>query len=125
MLYKGKGDRTDVNSYRGLALNAVTYKIFTKLLMNRLRNATVEHIPQEQYGFMPKRSTIQAMRRFIEAVNWTLYHKHRFVYAVYIDYTKAFDSVPRATLINTLSQLGVHGSFLCRCDEALTISTNI
>src|SRR5690606_26379446 len=28
LFYKGKGERTDVNSYRGLALNTVVYKLF-------------------------------------------------------------------------------------------------
>ena len=57
-LWKGKGDRQDCNNYRGVTLLSVPGKIFTRIILERVRHHPLEHQRPEQSGFTPKRSTI-------------------------------------------------------------------
>jgi sorting nexin-29 len=54
-IYK-KEDRKDCNSYRGIALFNVAYKIFTSCILSRMKE-TSENVVEYQSGFRPGRST--------------------------------------------------------------------
>ena len=114
VLFKGKGDRTDPNSYRGLALNSVVYKTLTRVLSRRLLKFTAEFIPANQFGFLPGKSTIQAAQKLLTPIIHKVYNEKKCqpVYAIFIDYTKAFDSVPRDILLGKLIRTGVRGHML-------------
>ena len=62
VLYKGKGDTNDPNSYRGIALECTAFKILTGLLTNRLYDMVQREIPEEQFGFMKGKSTLHAVK---------------------------------------------------------------
>jgi len=53
-----KKDRLDCNNYRGISLLRHCCKLFTSVLMQRLRQRTDEIISEEQAGFRPDRSTV-------------------------------------------------------------------
>lgn len=52
VLYKGKGDAGNPNSYRGIALECTAFKILTSLLTKRLQNITRWAIPEQQFEFV-------------------------------------------------------------------------
>jgi Reverse transcriptase (RNA-dependent DNA polymerase). len=58
VLYKGKGDLKDTNKYRGKALENNPFKVFTKLITERIRLTLEEHLPESQFGFRRGRSTL-------------------------------------------------------------------
>ena len=58
-IYKGKGDILDCNAYRPIKLLEHTMKVFERILENRLRK--IVKIDEMQRGFMPGRSTSDAM----------------------------------------------------------------
>ena len=58
ILYVGKGNADDMNSYRRVALENTTFKLFMELLTNKLNSRTDGHIPECQFGFRKERSTI-------------------------------------------------------------------
>lgn len=58
VLFKGKGNREDPNSYRGVALENNTFKMFTRIITDRLTQAIDHIIPEEQFGFRKGRSTL-------------------------------------------------------------------
>jgi hypothetical protein len=60
-LYKSKGDILSPNSYQGIANCYIMYKLFDKIVCNDVYYFTSHLIPKVQYGFMPGRSTIQAI----------------------------------------------------------------
>lgn len=110
VLFKGKGDINDPNSYRGIALNSTVYKILTKLVSVRLRDFGKDSIPQQQFGFMEGRSVHDATSYLLDDVRNSIYSaKRKFVFAVFVDYTKAFDSVPRWVILEKLASIGVAG----------------
>lgn len=57
-LYKGKGNTEDIDSYRGIALENTSLKIFMKIITNRLSELTNEAIPECQFGFRKGKSTL-------------------------------------------------------------------
>ena len=49
--YKGKGERTEGNNYRGISLLSVVGKIYPWILVDRVRRVTGGLIEDEQGGF--------------------------------------------------------------------------
>ena len=88
-----KGDSSDPNNYRGIALMSVCAKLYNRLLLERLRSVLDPHLRTNQNGFRKLRSTAQhvlSLRRVFESIRMT--QKSKGV-AVFIDFCKAFDSV--------------------------------
>ena len=105
-IWKGKGDRQDCNSYRGVTLLSVPGKVFARLLLDRIRSHLLLHQRPEQSGFTPKKSTVDrilALRVLIERKR----EVNQGLLAAYIDLRKAFDSVNRDALWRLLSQRGI------------------
>ena len=105
-LWKGKGNRQDCNTYRGVTLLSVPSKVLAKVLLARIRPHLLKHQRLEQSGFTPKRSTIDrilALRVLSERMRE---YRSRF-FAAYIDLRKAFDSVDRGALWRLLGFRGV------------------
>ena len=63
-LYKGKGSKTDANSYRGISLLSCLYKIYTGIIYKRLQVWADEILPPSQFGFRKGKSTIDAAKHF-------------------------------------------------------------
>ena len=105
-LWKGKGDRHDCNSYRGVTLLPVPSKVFAQIILDRFRHHLLEHQHPEQSGFTPKRSTndrILALRVLTE-------RRREFrqgLLAAYVDLCKAFESVNRDALWRIRGLCGV------------------
>ena len=114
MLYKGKGDPSDPNSYRGIALENTLFKVLTKILTRRLDRIVDSMIPEEQFGFRRGRSTIHAVSCLLEAVQDALRHPKGKLYAVFIDYTKAFDMIDRSILVHKLECMIGEDHYLAR-----------
>jgi len=88
-----KGDSSICSNYRGIALMSVYAKLYNRILFARLRDTLDMHLRPNQNGFRPLRSTAQqvlALRRLIEEISSTRTGK---LIAVFIDFSKAFDSV--------------------------------
>ncbi len=58
-LYKNKGDIQSCNNYRGIKLLSHTMKIWERVVERRLRK--IVSISENQFGFMPGRSTTEAI----------------------------------------------------------------
>ena len=64
-----KGEISDCNNYRGIALMSIAAKLFNRILLMRIRSILDSHLRTNQNGFRPGRSTTQqilCMRRIIE-----------------------------------------------------------
>lgn len=57
ILYKKKGDRRDLKNYRPLSLLSVLYKLFSKIILNRISSTLDLDLTEHQAGFKRNFST--------------------------------------------------------------------
>uniref|UniRef100_A0A2C9LM67 Reverse transcriptase domain-containing protein n=1 Tax=Biomphalaria glabrata TaxID=6526 RepID=A0A2C9LM67_BIOGL len=57
-LYKNKGDRSDCNNYRGIALLSIVGKVFARVILLKPQKLADRVNPESQCGFCSGRSTI-------------------------------------------------------------------
>jgi hypothetical protein len=102
LLYKNKGDSDDMNNYRGISLSNSIYNLLDRIMKNRLYAALAEEIPENQFGFVRGRSTIQAINQLIHDIQNTVYISGKPLYALFLDIKKAFDSIDRRFIFQKL-----------------------
>ena len=112
MLYKGKGNTTDLNAYRGIALENALLKILTTLLCKRLRHIIDEKLPDSQFGFRSGRSTVQAIQCLQSDIDTAVAHRGGKLHAIFIDFSKAFDTVNRTIIMKKLENTITQGRYL-------------
>ena len=98
-LYKGKGDIKKCGNYRGIKLMSHTIKLLERIIEAGIRKEMT--IDEQQFGFMPGRSTTDAifcLRMLLE--KWT--EGQKAVHCAFIDLEKAYDRVPREELLECL-----------------------
>ena len=109
-LYKAKGSREDPNNYRGITLLSCLGKLFTACINSRISQFMYDDVKigYEQAGFRPEFSTIDHIFTLHTIIEYYKSKKGR-VYCAFIDYSKAFDLVDRASLWLKLLSSGVNG----------------
>ena len=108
VLHKKK-DRTECGNYRGISVMAHAGKVLLKVIAGGLSYYCEREniLPKEQCGFRPQRSTVDTMfvvRRLQELAR----KKDTPLYLCFIDLTKAYDSVDRTLLWDSLLVLACH-----------------
>ncbi|CAK1589381.1 unnamed protein product [Parnassius mnemosyne] len=87
----GKVDYTMPKAYRPIGLLPILGKIFEKMLVNRLKFHLLPRISTRQYGFMPQRSTEDALYVLMQFIHMKLNQK-KIIALVSLDIEGAFDS---------------------------------
>ena len=104
------GTRTDVNNYRPISILPAFSKIFEKVIAKRL----IEYLEKNkflspyQHGFRANHSTETAITQFTEYIYKHLEEKHHVV-GIFIDLSKAFDSLNHNILLDKLEHIGIRG----------------
>ena len=102
-----KGDLSQYGSYRGISLMSCAAKLFNRVLLNRIKDPIERLLRPNQNGFRQGRSTLEpilAIRRLIEALSAK---RDASLCAVFVDFTKAFDSVHRERMFTILGLYGI------------------
>jgi len=108
-IYKNKRDIQCCSNYRGIKLMSHTMKLWERVIEHRLRMET--NVFKNQFGFMPGRSTTEAiylLRRLMERYR----EKKKELHMIFIDMEKAYDRVPRALIWWVLNKKGVTSRYI-------------
>ena len=109
-IYKGKGDATQCDNYRGITLLSCLSKLFTSILNKRLTTFIDDNeiLLANQAGFRKNHSTLDHCFVLKSLIDLFLHNKKR-LFVAFIDYRKAFDSVWRNGLWDKLLSQNVDG----------------
>lgn len=91
-----------------------TMKVYERVMDKRLRECT--EITEAQFGFMPGRSTtdaIFALRQLMEKYR----EKRRGLHLVFIDLEKAYDRVPREEVWRCMREKGIPEKYVRVCQD--------
>ena len=112
-IYKQTGRKDDPSSYRPIAVTSVVMRLWEKMMKQTTVNLMrANGIPAlSQFGFTAKRSTYDAIYRFLSTTVDNFNHfsgsgsTHKHSPAVFIDVSKAYDTVWIQGLLYKLKQL--------------------
>ena len=109
-VYK-KGDRRDIGNYRPISTLSTMSKIFEKLMYIRVQSflSLESIISPHQFGFRPKFSTSDAIVEYLDNVYEAL-DRRESVISIFLDLSKAFDTVNHNILLKKLDFLGIRGN---------------
>lgn len=108
-LYK-KGSRKEINNYRPITLLSSFSKIFEKIIKVRLIDylEKIQFLDARQYGFIKNSSTEKALISFLLPLHNSL-NENLKTASLFMDISKAFDTVNHELLLSKMSQIGVRG----------------
>lgn len=119
LTFKGKGEKHDLNNYRTLAMQCTQFKLLSMILNNRISLHISNLLPDEQYGFRRGRSTKDAIKKLIEAVQFMRDQK-KPLYCIFADFSSAFNLTNRHNLLEKMQHtFNIHGPVLNLVKEIL------
>lgn len=106
-IYK-KGDVNTPNNYRGISFMNTIAKVLMGVLNKRLKKWVGDNkiLNEFQAGFRTGYSTVDNIYSLASIVHLKLTEKRK-VYAFFVDFSAAFDMVPRQLLIYKLHEMGM------------------
>lgn len=113
MIKKPDKPEEETASYRPISLLPAISKLFEKLLHKRLK--PLLNIPDHQFGFRSKHSTVDQVHRVTSIIEEALEEK-KYCSAVFLDVAQAFDKVWHEGLVCKLSR-SLPGNY-CRLLES-------
>ncbi|KAE9416827.1 hypothetical protein Angca_004021, partial [Angiostrongylus cantonensis] len=111
MLLFNKGDLHDIDNYRLICLSVVVYKLFTRVILNRIDRTLDEGQPCEQARFRKGFSAMDHMHTLTRLIEVSREYK-RPLCLTFIDLEKAFDSIEIEAVMEALGSQGVPTQYI-------------
>ncbi|KAK2703263.1 hypothetical protein QYM36_018248, partial [Artemia franciscana] len=105
-LLKAGKDPKLVDSYRPISLTSCAAKLIERVIKQGILTPLSDHIQIEQLGFLPGRSTTDALVRLEHLIKLS-FKKGKAVHVIFLDMDSAFDTVDVGQLIRKLSVMGL------------------
>ena len=108
-----EGNKADVKCYRPICLLCSCSKIFEKLLFDAFYELVKDKLHAKQYGFQKHRSATLQLLVFLNKLHELNDNKkQKELTVLYLDFAKAFDTVPHELLLRKVALFGVGGKLL-------------
>ncbi|XP_047129352.1 uncharacterized protein LOC124809339 [Hydra vulgaris] len=104
------GELTNVGNYRPISILSVFSKILERILFDRIFNHLSENniLDNNQYGFKKNNSTEYAVLQLTRIIT-DPFEKSQFTLGIFIELSKAVDTIDHGILINKLEHYGITG----------------
>jgi hypothetical protein len=106
-------DKLLTTNYRPISILPIFSKIFERVMYNRLLSYldAKKILTQNQYGFREKHSTYMALLSLVDDISEEMNNKNYSI-GIFIDLSKAFDTINHKLLIAKLNHYGIRGMVL-------------
>ena len=105
-----KGNKSDPGNYRPVSLTSIPCKMMEKIIRESIFKHLEEHnlLTEHQHGFVTGKSCVTNLLGVMD--DWTkALDNGTPIDAIYLDFSKAFDSVPHQRLIKKVEAYGIGG----------------
>lgn len=122
-IYK-TGDKKEIGNYRPIAITSNIGKIIEKCIAQRLNKFLCENriLSESQFGFRDGTGTEDALFRLTDFITSNLNRGLKTV-AIFLDLTRAFDTVAHQVLLDKMYSVGIRGKPLELFESYLTERT--
>ena len=111
-----KGDLSRIKNYRPISLLCITSKILESVIYKKIITFIQPKLSKTQFGFTKGKSCLAQLLTAFSTINQAI-DNQKSADIMYLDFRKAFDSVPHSQLLFKLWQIGIVGPLwkLFRC----------
>ena len=108
-----KGARNLACNYRPVSLTSIFSKLMESIVKDHILNhlSTNNLLSPYQFGFIPGRSCSTQLLLMLDYLTHHLDEGYS-IDVIYLDFQKAFDTVPHRRLLQKLTSFGIHGNVL-------------
>ena len=105
-----ENEKNEFKNYRPISVLTCFSKLLEKLMYKRLTNHIEKHniLTQRQYGFRENRSTELAIIELVDRITKAI-DKGEYTIGIFLDLSKAFDTIDHKILIQKLDHNGIRG----------------
>ena len=106
-IYKN-GDKQLISNYRPISLLCIISKVLEKLIYKKIITHILPQLSPYQFGFLPHRSCLQQLLLLYNTL-YKAFESNCPTNVIYLDFHKAFDSVPHHELFYKLQSYNISG----------------
>ena len=107
------GDTVKLSHYRPISVLPVFSKLLERIMYNRVYSHLINHqlLYERQFGFQKNCSAEYAILQLTKEI-YESFDENKFTLGVFIDLSKAFDTVNHKILLKKLTYFGIKGVYL-------------